>query len=61
MGFLDSIFGSKARRFMLELIEHNADMIENDEKRTRADAEYLALCLVLDNLATRPNGQKATN
>lgn len=58
MGFLDSLFGNKDRRLLLELIEHNADMIEINEKRTRADAEYLALCSVLNDLATRPNGQE---
>lgn len=60
MGFFGSLFGDKdrKRKRLLELIEHNADWIEKDEGRTRIDAEYLSICLVLDDLATRPNGQK---
>ncbi|GJQ58445.1 MAG: hypothetical protein D8M57_14550 [Candidatus Scalindua sp. AMX11] len=58
MGFLDSLFGKKDKKMLLELVEHNADMIEKDEGRTRTDAEYLSICLVLDDLATRPNGNK---
>ena len=58
MGLLDSLFGDKDRKMLLELIAHNADMIENDEGRTRVDAEYLAICLILDDLANRPNGKK---
>ena len=27
------------------------------KKRSRVDAEYLEICLVLDDLETRPNGQ----
>jgi len=43
---------------LLDLIKHNAEIIGKEEQRNRADAEYLAICLVLDDLATRPNGKK---
>lgn len=58
MGLFDSLFGNKEKKLLRELIEHNADMIEKDEGRTRHDAEYLSICLVLDDLATRPHGVK---
>ena len=58
MGFLNALFGNKDRKILLDLITHNADMIEKEEGRTREDAEYLSICLVLDDLATRPSGQK---
>jgi hypothetical protein len=58
MGLFDSLFGNKDKKMLHDLIEYNADMIEKDEGRTRHDAEYLAICLVLDDLATRPNGVK---
>ncbi len=58
MGFFGSLFEDKFRKMLLELIEYNADAIEKDEGRTRVDAEYLSICLVLDDLATRPNGLK---
>ena len=58
MGLLNSLFGNKDKKMLYELIEHNADMIEKDEGRTRHDAEYLSICLVLDDLANRPNGAK---
>ena len=57
MGFLNSLFGNKARSIFLESIQHNTDIIERDENRTRNDAEYLAICIVLDDLAGRTNGQ----
>ena len=58
MRLFDSLFGDKQRSLLLELIEHNADIIERDEGRSRPDAEYLAICLILDDLATKPNGQE---
>jgi len=58
MSFFKSLFGDKGRTMLFDLIKHNADVIERDEGRTRKDAEYLAICLVLDDLATRSNGQK---
>ncbi len=57
MSFLKSVFGDKNRKLLLEMIEHNADIIERDEKRSRVDAEYLSICLVLDDLSSRPNGK----
>ena len=60
MNLLKALFASsntKEREMLLRVIQHNADIIEREEKRSRKDAEYLAICLVLDDLATRPNGQ----
>lgn len=59
MGIFGSLFGNKGRNLLLGTIRHNADIIERDEKRSRKDAEYLAICLVLDDLAKRPNSQSA--
>lgn len=58
MSIFDLIFGNKDRKNMLGHIEHNANLIENDESRTRLDAEYLSICLILDDLANRPDGKK---
>ncbi|KRA70690.1 hypothetical protein ASD78_17805 [Lysobacter sp. Root667] len=58
MGLIDSLFQDKGRATLLDLIMHNADVIERSEGRTRKDAEYLAICLVLDDLAQRENGQE---
>lgn len=44
------------REFLHDLIEHNADQIKTTEKKSRTDAEYLAICLILDDLKQRPNG-----
>lgn len=60
MSFLKPIFENKNRKMLLDLIEHNADIIEKDESRTRVDAEYLAICLILDDLAGRPNEKRDT-
>lgn len=44
------------RRFMLDMIRQNADRIQQTERRTRKDAEYLAICVLLDDLASRQHG-----
>ena len=58
MGLITSLFGNKDRKQLIDLIKFNADIIEKPEKRTRHDSEYLAICLLLDDLQTRPNGRK---
>lgn len=42
---------------LVDLIEHNADQIVANEGKDRAEATYLAICLVIDDLMSRPNGQ----
>ena len=49
MGFFGALFGDKGRKLLLDLINHNADIIEREESRTRIDAEYLAICMILDD------------
>lgn len=49
MELIDSLFQDKSRATLLDLIEHNAEVIQCSEGRTRKDAEYLAICLVLDD------------
>lgn len=58
MGVIDSLFQNKDHALLLDLIRHNADVIQRSEGRTRKDAEYLAICLALDDLAQRENGQE---
>ena len=42
---------------LADLIEHNADQIAANEGKDRSEATYLAICLVLDDLMSRQNGQ----
>lgn len=53
---IDVTEANARRRSMLDLIRQNADRIQHTEGRTRKDAEYLAICVLVDDLATRPNG-----
>ncbi len=48
---------NKERVMLADLLSHNADIIEKSEGRSRNDAEYLAACLIIDDLSSRPNGQ----
>jgi hypothetical protein len=58
MGLLDLVkLGDRDKRMLAEHIAHNADVIEKSEGKTRKDAEYLAICLILDDLQTRPKGR----
>ena len=59
MGLFDFIKPKdKGRLLLLDAISHNADIIERTEGKARAEAEYLAICLLIDDLSTRPNGRK---
>ena len=58
MGFLKSIFGDNDRKELFDLIEYKAEIVMKKEDRTRKEAQYLAICLVLDALTGRSNGQK---
>jgi hypothetical protein len=42
---------------LADLLRHNADMIQNSEGKSRNEAEYLAACLIIDDLTKRPNGR----
>jgi DNA replication protein DnaC len=42
---------------LIDLIEHNADQIVANERKDRSEATYLAICLVIDDLMARPDGQ----
>lgn len=44
------------KQLLMDLIAHNADMILKNEGRSREDAEYLAICLIIDDLSQRSNG-----
>lgn len=58
MGFLKSIFGAIDKKVLCKLIEDKAErMVENEEKPQR-EAEYLAICMVLDDLASNSDRQK---
>lgn len=58
MGFFNSLFENKDKKLLRELIEYNAQIIEKEEGRSRIDAEYLAICTCLEDLATRNNGKQ---
>jgi hypothetical protein len=46
-----------SRELLLGMVTHNAHVIQKDEGKIRSEAEYLALCLVYDDLRKRPNGR----
>ena len=58
MGFFNSLFGDRQKKELLDLIQHNTDMIMKKEGRTRHDAEYITICYILNDLADRTNGSK---
>ena len=43
-------------QLLLDSVVYNADIIERTEGKTRHDAEYLALCALIDDLRTRERG-----
>jgi len=58
MGVFSKLFGDKEREMLLGMIRHNADMIIEDEGKSKNDAEYISICMLLDDLTTRENGHK---
>lgn len=50
-GFGKTIKGPEA--LLVDMIEHNADIIEKDEGKPRSEATYIAICLVIDDLMGR--------
>jgi hypothetical protein len=48
----------KSRQLLMDAIAYNADIIQRDEGKNRSDAEYLAICLLVDDLGKRPNGRE---
>lgn len=44
---------------LADLIAHNADAIRREQHRSRLDAEYLALCMLIDDLSSRPDTDAA--
>jgi hypothetical protein len=43
---------------LARLIEDNADHVVQTEGKDRKEATYLSICLLLDDLKTRPNGKE---
>ena len=58
MDFSNTLVGDKGKKMLRDIIEHNADMIEKDEGKSRLEAEYLSICLLIDDLAKRLHGKK---
>jgi hypothetical protein len=46
-----------SRKMLVDLLNHNAEMIQMSEGKSRDEAEYLAACLVIDDLSGRANGR----
>ena len=46
-----------SRQRLLDLLIHNADIIQRNEGNNRSDAEYLAACMIIDDLQKRPDGR----
>ena len=49
---------SNKNKILLDLIAHNASLIQRAEGKAREEAEYLAICLIIDDLGKRPNGRE---
>lgn len=45
-------------KMLVDIIEYNAGLIEKNEGKPKSEAEYLAICVLLDDLSTRPMGEK---
>ena len=59
MGMFDFLRPKGGKNPLLQdLIKHNADVIQKDEGKSRFEADYLAICLIIDDLSQRPNGRK---
>jgi len=55
----DRLFkNKKTEKLLIDMIEHNAEHIQTQEGKEHGEAIYLSLCLILDDLQTRPNGRK---
>lgn len=40
------------------MVTHNVDIIQKNEGKSRKDAEYIAFCMIIDDLHKRPNGRE---
>ncbi len=59
MGLFDFLRAkNNTTQMLLDLIVYNADIIEKNEGKSRKDAEYLAICMIIDDLSQRPNGRE---
>lgn len=45
------------RATLADLLSHNADRIQSSEGKSRDESEYLAACLIIDDLSKRANGR----
>jgi hypothetical protein len=58
MGLLDFLKPKDdPKKLLLDSIAYNAELIQSGEGKSREDSEYLAICLLIDDLRKRPNGQ----
>jgi len=46
----------KSQKRLKDLIIYNADIIQKTEGKSRKDSEYLAICMIIDDLSKRPRG-----
>jgi hypothetical protein len=58
MDFSNTLVGDKDKKMLRDIIEHNADMIEKGEGKSRLEAEYRSISLLLDDLAKRLHGKE---
>lgn len=53
MSFSDTFDDNKGKDMLRDIIEYTADMIEQDEGKSRKEAEFRSICLLLDDLYNR--------
>jgi hypothetical protein len=58
MNFSNTFVGDKGKKMLRDIIEYNADMFEKVEGKSRLEAEYLSICLLLYDISKRLHGNK---
>jgi len=58
MNFSDTHVGDKGKEMLRDIIEYAADMIEQDEGKSRMEAEFRSICLLMDDLYKRLHGKE---
>jgi hypothetical protein len=56
MSLSGTFVGDKGKEMLRDIIEYVADIIEQDESKSRTEAEFQSICMLLDDLYKRVHG-----